>query len=273
MFFIINMNTEDKKISSNRAKKVEIVSGLTEKFGRAKAIVFTNYQGITHKQLEGFKRAIKPLQAEYVIAKNSLLTLALEENKIKLSEDKALDGQTGTLFLYDDVITPLKALAKTIKELNLPGVKFGIMESNFITGEQVLKLSSLPTREVLLTQLVGGLKSPIFGLHRALSWNLQKLVMTLNTIVGIKPTLAVATAPVAAPIVAVPTKPEPISEPEPESILAETVEEKIAEVPDQSKAQSLEKTPTAESEIQPQEVNNDEVKNEPSQEDNKGGEN
>jgi large subunit ribosomal protein L10 len=181
------MKDETAKISANRQKKVAIVNALSEKFGKAKAVVFTNYQGITHKQLESFKKAIKPLQAEYVVAKNSLLTRALEENKIKLSEDRTLDGQTGTLFLYDDVISPLKALAKIIKELNLPSVKFGIMEKDFISGEQVLKLSSLPTREVLLVQLVAGLKSPISGFHRALSWNLQKFVMTLKAIAQAKP--------------------------------------------------------------------------------------
>lgn len=244
------MDQEDKKISSNRAKKVEIVTDLTEKFSRAKAIVFTNYQGITHKQLEGFKRAIKPLNAEYVVAKNSLLTLALAENKITLNEEQALDGQTGTLFLYEDVISPLKALAKIIKELNLPSVKFGIMESNFITGEQVLKLSTLPSREVLLAQLVGSLKGPIFGLHRALNWNLQKFVMTLNAIAGTKPALAVAAAPTP---VAEATATEPVSsEPEPETILAETPAELKAEEPAEK--------PTNE------ETKTDEVKNE-------GGEN
>ena len=186
------MSDENTKISANKQKKVAIVTELSEKFGKAKAVVFTNYQGITHKQLEGFKKAIKPLQAEYVVAKNSLLTRALEENKIKLSKEQTLDGQTGTLFLYDDVMSPLKALAKIIKELNLPSVKFGIMEKDFITKEQILKLSTLPTKEVLLAQLVAGLKSPILGLHRALSWNLQKFVMTLDAIAKTKPTLAVA---------------------------------------------------------------------------------
>jgi large subunit ribosomal protein L10 len=176
------MKDETVKISSNRQKKMDIVTELSGKFGKAKAIVFTNYQGITHKQLENFKRAIKPLKAEYVVAKNSLLTLALAENKLKLAEDMVLDGQTGTLFLYEDVITPLKELAKIIKELNLPSVKFGIMEEAPITGEQVLKLSTLPTREVLLTQLAVTLKSPISGLHRALNWNLQKFVMTLSAV-------------------------------------------------------------------------------------------
>jgi large subunit ribosomal protein L10 len=215
------MSDENTKISANKQKKVAIVTELSEKFGKAKAVVFTNYQGITHKQLEGFKKAIKPLQAEYVVAKNSLLTRALEENKIKLSKEQTLDGQTGTLFLYDDVMSPLKALAKIIKELNLPSVKFGIMEKDFMTGEQVLKLSALPTKEVLLASLVAGLKSPIFGLHRALSWNLQKFVLALNAIAKAKPALAVAIT-ASAPVV------EAVSEPTPEP---EKVKAKIEEQP------------------------------------------
>jgi large subunit ribosomal protein L10 len=73
-------------------------------------------------------------------------------------------------------------LAKTIKELGLLNVKLGIMENKFLTGEQVLKISTLPTREVLLAQIAAGLKSPISGLHRALNWNLQKLVLTFKSI-------------------------------------------------------------------------------------------
>ncbi len=274
------MKDEIKKISSNRQKKIDIVTELTEKFGKANAIVFTNYQGITHKQLEGFKRAVKPLKAEYVVAKNSLLTIALNENNIKLSEDRKLDGQTGTLFLYDDVISPLKALAKVIKELNLPSVKFGIMEKDFITGEQVLKLSTLPTKEVLLAQLVGGLKSPIFGLHRALIWNIQKLVMTLNAVAGVKPASNAAPAaepqtpatpaaepqtpatPAAEPQTPATPAAEPASDSaatsnvEPETILAETPEEKKAEEP-----------------AQPTEENKEEVKSVASNAIDKGGEN
>lgn len=234
------MTDEEKKISANRQKKIEIVSGLSEKFGKAKAVVFTNYQGLTHKQIEEFKKAIKPLQAEYVVAKNSLLTLALNENKIKLSEEQSLTGQTGTLFLYDDIISPLKALSKVIKELNLPNVKFGIMEEGFITDEQVLKLSTLPGKEVLLSQLVGGLKSPIFGLHRALYWNLQKFVMTLKAVADKKPVTAAAShAPTSEPAPVTPanelsstaSEAEQPAAIEPEAIPSETPVEKASEEP------------------------------------------
>ena len=233
------MKDEIVKKSANRQKKEAIVTELSEKFAKANAIVFTNYQGITHKQLEGFKKAIKPLKGEFVVAKNSLLALALTENKLKLEKDQVLDGQTGTLFLYEDIISPLKELAKIIKELNLPSVKFGIMDASPITGEQVIKLSTLPTREVLLAQLAGRLKGPIFGLHRALNWNLQKLVMTLAAVAKSKPATAAVVTPEPAPQINEAQSPQgtagtpvPAANPtEPESAMAETQVEKAAEQP------------------------------------------
>lgn len=184
------MSDENTKISANKQKKIEIVAGLNEKIAKAKALVFTNYQGLTHKQLEGLKRTIKPLNAEYVVAKNSLVLRAMEENKIKVDDLKQFEGPTGTLLIYEDFVGPLKELAKLVKELGIPSVKFGVMESKNLTGEQVMKLSTLPSRETLLTQIAIGLKSPLFGLHRALNWNLQKFVMTLSAVAATKPSSA-----------------------------------------------------------------------------------
>jgi outer membrane biosynthesis protein TonB len=104
------------------------------------------------------------------------------------------------------------------------------MENKFLTGEQVLKISTLPSREVLLAQVAAGLKSPLSGLHRALNWNLQKFVMTLAAIAKNKP--AAAPAPVVEPKVE-PVIETPVETPaaEPETILAETAAEKKAEEP------------------------------------------
>lgn len=69
------------KISKNREKKEKIVAEISEKVNRAKAMIFTNYEGLTHKQLEGLKKAIKTLDAELMVTKNTLLTRALEIGK------------------------------------------------------------------------------------------------------------------------------------------------------------------------------------------------
>ncbi len=169
----------DKVASPNRIKKEKIVAKLLEKVNRAKGMVFTSYQGLTHKQLEGLKKAVQVLDADFVATKNSLILKAME-GKTKVEGE--FRNATATLFLYGDPVMPLKALAKMVKELNLPIINFGILDGQQMTKEQILKLSTLPSKEVLLTQLVVGLKSPISGLHRALNWNLQKFVMTLKAI-------------------------------------------------------------------------------------------
>lgn len=170
----------DKISSPNRQKKEKIVAELVEKVNRAKGLVFTSYQGLTHKQLEDLKKKVKPMDADFVATKNTLILRTIKDYKDKLLSP--LTGATATLFLYGDPVGPLKEIAKAIKEFNLPTIKFGILDGAMLTSEQILKLSTLASKEVLLSQLVAGLKSPIFGLHRALNWNLQKLVMTLKAI-------------------------------------------------------------------------------------------
>ncbi len=171
----------DSKISKNREKKQNIVSELSDKVSRSKALVFADYKGMTHKQLEDLKKSLKKAEAEMVVAKNTLVKRSLENSVFKV-QNAELNGPTITLFAYNDVIAPLRELAKSIKNLKLPVIKFGILDNQVLTGDQVLRLSTLPSREVLIAQVVAGFKSPIFGLHRTLSWNLQKLVITLKAI-------------------------------------------------------------------------------------------
>lgn len=187
------MKDETKKVSppatlmrsnlragKNRQKKEGLVAQMSDKVGRAKALVFTNYTGMKHQQLERLKRFLAPLNAEIAVTKNTLLKRALENGKLKM--ENSLEGPTATLFAYNDPIAPLKELAKVMKLFKLPTIKFAIFEGKNLDEQQVLHLSTLPTRDVLLAQVVGGLKSPLYGLHRALSWNLVKLAMTLKAI-------------------------------------------------------------------------------------------
>lgn len=170
------------KMTTNKQKKVTLVAEMNERVAKAKAIVMTNYTGLTHKQLEEFKRTIKKSDAEYAVTKNTLLKRSLEENKLETGDAKNFDLPTGALFLYSDIVTPLKTLAKMVKDLEKPQIKFGYLEGKMVSASEILKLSTLPSREQLIAQVVSGMKSPLYGIHRALNWNLQKFVMTLNAI-------------------------------------------------------------------------------------------
>ena len=171
--------SDDK--SKSRQKKETIVGELSEKLERAKALIFTNYQGLTHKQIEKLKKTTKSLDGDYIVAKNTLLLRSLQGSKIKL-EEKDLEGPTAAMFVYGDVIEPLKNLGKTIKQLGLPTIKFGILEGKLVKADQLLRLAALPSREVLLAQFVNGLKAPITNFVYSLNWNLKKLAVTLKQI-------------------------------------------------------------------------------------------
>lgn len=172
----------DVNTSQNRIKKEAIKAELLEKVEKAQGIVFANYQGLTHQQLEGLKKGLKKVDAEFVAAKNTLLLRALE-NKIDTAAEKDKFRQpTAALFIYNDMVEPLKLLAKTIKEFKLPVIKFGLIEGSIVTDKEVAKIATLPPLPVLRAQLLGQMNAPVQSLHRALNWNLQSLVMTLNAI-------------------------------------------------------------------------------------------
>ena len=103
------MNQIDKRpishvrTSASRAKKEKIVAELLEKVNRAKGFVFTGYQGLTHKQLEGLKKAVKTLDADFVATKNRLILKAME-GRVKVESE--LKNATATLFLYGDPVMP-----------------------------------------------------------------------------------------------------------------------------------------------------------------------
>lgn len=176
------MDILDKKLTSNKQKKVQIVAEISEKVEKSKALVFTNYQGLTHQQIEGFKKGLRKLDAEYTITKNRLLKRALESNYKESVTNHEFNDPTATLFLYGDPVAPLKILAKMVKDTKKPEIKFGIMEGQMLDEKAVIRLSGLPPKQILLAQLMGMMNSPLAGLYRALNWNIQKFVMTLNAI-------------------------------------------------------------------------------------------
>ena len=164
-----------------RGKKTTIIAALTQNVARAKGIVFVDYKGLTNVQVATLKKGLRDSEAKFMVTKNTLLKRAL--GNIGTSEEiKQIGGQTASVFLYGDVVTPLKALVKAAKDTGKLSMQMGIMDGKLTTADGLQKLSTLPSRDVLIAQLVGSMKSPIYGLHRALNWNIQKFVMTLNAI-------------------------------------------------------------------------------------------
>jgi large subunit ribosomal protein L10 len=161
-------------------KKIETVKEMTDKIAKSKSIIFADYVGLKHKQLEDLRKKLRVVGAEFMVTKNKLLERAFGTNADSVKP--LLKNATGTLFSYEDEVAGIKELLKFFKTANVGKTKAGLLGTQVITDAEVTRLATLPAHKVLLGQLAGQLMAPIQGLHYALSWNMNKLVWALSSI-------------------------------------------------------------------------------------------
>ncbi len=159
-------------MAKTRQQKEEQVTKITDKLSRARAIVFTDYKGLDMKQLSGLRDKLREQNAEFTITKNTLLKRALPAS--------SLQGPTATLFAYDDEISPIKILVKTLKDIGLGKVKTGFLGDLALDEAKILQLATLPTKDELRGQTVGVLVAPLQGILSVLQGNLRNLVYALS---------------------------------------------------------------------------------------------
>ncbi len=138
----------------NRKQKEEVVQSLAERFQRAKAVVLTDFQGLKVDQMTELRQRLKDQGLEYLVVKNTLLKLAGKDSPAQeLTSD--LTGPNGLGFSYDDPVTLAKVLAEFAKDNPKLEIKSGLLEGQTIGADEVKALAKLPSREVLLAQLLG----------------------------------------------------------------------------------------------------------------------
>ena len=149
-------------------RNISDFNDLKQVFLKANSIFFTRYQGLDVSTLTKLRGEFFKNNVEFRVAKNTLLKLALDEAKLpKL--DNVLKGDTAIAFSYDSPLSPAKVLKKFIKDHELPSVKGIIIEGESFSADYFDKLAKMDSKEVLLSQLISMLQSP-----------LQKLVSTLS---------------------------------------------------------------------------------------------
>lgn len=165
-----------------KTEKTQFVEDLTKELKDAKSIVLVNYAGLSVSKQQDLKKKLKETKGRMVVVKNTLLKRAATEAKIdeKALTDTVLSGQTALIIADEDPVAPIQALGKFSKENELPKFKVGIVEGLFQDEAGLVKLSTLPGRDVLLSQVLGALMAPSYGLVETLNGNLQKLVYILS---------------------------------------------------------------------------------------------
>ncbi len=164
-------------------KNVEVVNRIREKAEKAKAVIFADVKGLSSNGANGLRAKMKENQADVMVAENTLLEIALKEAKYDTTQATELfTNSTATIFSYNDIVAPIKAIIEFAKTLELPKIKGGIVEGKFLTAAEIDALSKLPSKEVLVAQLLFVMKSPISGFANVLSGKQKDLVYALSAI-------------------------------------------------------------------------------------------
>ncbi|MDI6739895.1 MAG: 50S ribosomal protein L10 [Candidatus Edwardsbacteria bacterium] len=165
-----------------RADKEKQVQELTEIFKRAKSVYLTDFKGLDVNRTTELRKKFREQAVEYRVVKNTLAQLAAKNAGYDALLDY-LTGPTGLAFGVTDPIIPAKVLTAFIKDETVKlSVKVGVVEGKMVSPKEVKQLALLPTRDVLLSQVLAGLQSPIAGFVGALGGILQKFVGTVDAI-------------------------------------------------------------------------------------------
>ena len=147
-------------MNKNREIKQKKVEEIKEKLKGAEAAILVKYQGINVEKDTELRRKLREAGVEYKIYKNTLMIIAAKElNLDGLVEH--LQGPLAVAISYTDCTAPARIINDFAKEVKVLELKAGIVQGDIYDEEKVKQLASIPSREVLLSKLLGSLKSPI----------------------------------------------------------------------------------------------------------------
>lgn len=177
----LGQSMEDYVTKAAPAKK-DALAALEERLDKITAVIFTDYRGLsvseTNQLRSDFHKADG--EAEFLVVKNTIMRMALENKGIEITDPEMLKGPTA-IGMAEEPVTPAKTLAAFAKKHDKLAFKGVLVDGEFYGADKVKDFAEMPSKEELLAGVVGGVAAP-----------LQQFVGLLNEIV--RSTLAVIEA-------------------------------------------------------------------------------
>jgi len=148
-----------RRTKLRRSDKEQLVKDLSNEISEASAIFLANYQGLNFSQMENVRSAIKSLDSNFKVVKNRLLKLALKKQEIE-GLDEFLAQPTACAIVKGEPTSVAKELKKFSKDYKDFEIKCGYFESSVLTEKEVIALADIPSREELLSKMLGSMTAP-----------------------------------------------------------------------------------------------------------------
>jgi large subunit ribosomal protein L10 len=169
-------------LAISKQRKTELVAQYVEQLKQSQGIILADYRGLTMGNMSTVRKALHPVKGKFQVVQNRLLALALKEVGLSVPEDW-LTGPTAVSFCYADVPPVAKALTDAARELELLRIKGGLAGTSVIAAEQVRTIADLPSREVLLAQVLGTINAPASRVSGTIASGIRQVLNVLQAYV------------------------------------------------------------------------------------------
>ena len=160
----------------------DLIIKQVEKELKSQPIFFvTQHSTVSATSLDKLRAKLRKSNAKYLVVKNRLGKKAFEKANLKEFAD-GFTGACGITFTAGDPVAPCKILVDFAKENEAFKIQTGYLNGQIVSVEQIKALANLPSREVLLARVVGGIQAPISGFVQVLSGTLRKMVTVIDAI-------------------------------------------------------------------------------------------
>ena len=148
--------------------KQPIVQEISETIKDAQSLVVVDYRGLTVAEDTQLRKNLREAGVTYKVYKNTLVNRAIEGTEFESLKD-VLEGPNAFAVSTEDATAPARVLAEFAKKAPSLEIKAGVVEGTYYDAEGMKQIASVPSREVLLSKLLGSLQSPITNLARVLN--------------------------------------------------------------------------------------------------------
>ena len=153
--------------------KAPIIEEISKLVADSKAIVLVDYRGLTVDQDTKLRKSLREGGVVYKVYKNTYLKKAFA-GTVYEELSKHLDGPTAVAFGLEDATTPAKLLSDGMKIADKLEFKGGVIDGTYYDAEGCKVIANIPSKEVLISRLLGSLQSPIANLARVLKQIAEK---------------------------------------------------------------------------------------------------
>lgn len=157
------------KIELKKPVVEEISTGIKD----AQSIVLVDYRGLTVEQDTRLRKKLREAGVTYKVYKNTMMNFAFKGTEFEgLSE--YLEGPSAMAYSNEDATAPARILAEFAKTANALEIKAGVVEGTVYDAKGISEIASIPSREVLISRLLGSLQSPITNFARVMNQLAEK---------------------------------------------------------------------------------------------------